>query len=145
VLAGVISVVLASTGCGGATTGAPPATEQAADQRSSTPARPDPPAASSSASTPVMTIEQLAAALGCQATGTMKAADYRQARCTIDGADMVLLDFDTAEGQRAWVDYAVMYGGVYLVGNRWALSGKSEQYMESLRAKLVGTIEERKP
>jgi hypothetical protein len=89
----------------------------------------------------VMTVQQLAATLGCQAT-VSKAADYRQARCTAAGTDFVLLDFDTAEGQRAWLDLAVAYGGVYLVGNRWALSGKSKEYLETLRNTLGGTIEE---
>lgn len=90
----------------------------------------------------VMTVEQLAAAVGCESQATMKAADYRQAKCMAAGAEMVLLDFDTVEGQRAWLDYATAYGGVYLVGNRWALSGKSKEYMESLRAKLGGAIEQ---
>jgi hypothetical protein len=100
---------------------------------------------SSTASAPgttasALTVEQLAAAVGCQARIDLKAADYRQATCTAAGAQLVFIDFDTAEGQRAWLDYAQLYGGVYLVGNRWALSGKSKEYLESLRAKLGGTV-----
>ncbi|MFJ3855759.1 hypothetical protein ACIPRL_05995 [Streptomyces sp. NPDC090085] len=92
-----------------------------------------------------MTVEQLASAVGCTAEITSQASDYRQATCRSAQADHVLLDFDTAEGQRAWLDYAQMYGGVYLVGDRWALSAKSKEYMESLRATLGGTVEERGP
>ncbi|MFI8320352.1 hypothetical protein [Streptomyces sp. NPDC085529] len=90
-----------------------------------------------------MTVQQLASAVGCTAEITTKAADYRQATCKTEQADYVLVDFDTAEGQRAWLDYAEMYGGIYLVGDRWALSAKSKEYMESLRATLGGTVEER--
>lgn len=86
---------------------------------------------------PFRTVEQLAAAVGCAATINLKAADYRQARCT----DLVLLDFDTAQGQRAWLDAAEPYGGVYLVGDRWALSGNSAERIEILQATLGGTIE----
>jgi hypothetical protein len=90
----------------------------------------------------VMSVEQLAAALGCQATVTVNGADYRQATCTAAGADLVLLDFATAQGQRDWLEYSEMYGGVYLVGDRWALSGKSKDYMRGLQATLGGTFED---
>lgn len=35
-----------------------------------------------------------------------------------------------------------MYGGVYLVGNRWVLSAEPRSAMEAAREKLGGTIEE---
>jgi hypothetical protein len=54
----------------------------------------------------------------------------------------VFLDFDTTAGQRAWLDHAQQYGGVYLVGNRWLLSAKSAAYMETLRAKFGGSVED---
>lgn len=88
------------------------------------------------------TVQQLAAALGCQANLVGKAADFRQATCTAAEAEFVLLDFDTAEGQRAWLDHAEAYGGVYLVGDRWALSGQSKESLETLRSTLGGNIEE---
>ncbi|PWK65077.1 hypothetical protein BCL76_11364 [Streptomyces sp. CG 926] len=97
----------------------------------------------SAATAPPRTVQQLAATVGCTAELTTNAADYRQATCKTGEADYVLLDFDTAEGQRAWLDYAQMYGGVYLVGDRWALSAKSKEYMESLRATIGGTVEEK--
>jgi hypothetical protein len=87
-------------------------------------------------------VQQLAAAVGCKAEVTSKAADYRQAQCTTAEAKYVFLDFDTTTGQRAWLDYAQLYGGIYLVGNRWLLSAKSKEYMETLSAKLGGTVEE---
>jgi hypothetical protein len=87
------------------------------------------------------TVEQLATVLGCQANITLRAADYRQASCTAAGTRFVLLDFTTAKGQRDWLEEAESYGGVYLVGDRWALSGQSNDHMEHLRTMLGGNLE----
>ncbi|MET7327490.1 hypothetical protein [Nonomuraea sp. NPDC005650] len=91
------------------------------------------------------TVEQLAAAIGCTAQITLKALDYRKGECTSDGIPYVFLDFVTAEGQREWLDYAEMYGGLYLVGDRWALSAKSKSFMQELSRKLGGKVEEHGP
>jgi hypothetical protein len=53
----------------------------------------------------------------------------------------VFLDFQTSLGQREWLDYAEMYGGLYLVGDRWALSAKSKSFMQELSGKIGGTVE----
>lgn len=87
------------------------------------------------------TVQELAATVGCEATIEGKAADFRQATCTMSGEKFVFVDFDTAEGQREWLDYAIMYGGVYLVGERWALSGRTKDYLETLLPTLGGKIE----
>ncbi|WP_327387456.1 MULTISPECIES: hypothetical protein [unclassified Streptomyces] len=63
-------------------------------------------------------MQQLASAVGCTAEITVRAADYRQATCMTAEADYVFVDFDTSDGQRAWLDHAKMYGGIYLVGDR---------------------------
>jgi hypothetical protein len=88
------------------------------------------------------TIEQLAAKLGCKPQFQGKAADFRQASCPVGGDPVLLMQFDKASGQHDWLDYAMSYGGVYLVGDRWVLSGKSQQYMEGLQAKFGGQIEQ---
>jgi hypothetical protein len=90
---------------------------------------------------PFRTVDQLAATVGCTATLEGTAADFRQATCTKDGTTFVFVDFDTATGQREWLDYATSYGGLFLVGDRWAMSGKDRDYLESVRAKLGGAIE----
>jgi hypothetical protein len=89
-----------------------------------------------------LTVQQLATTIGCAAKLAGKAADFRQASCTAAGARFVLLDFDTAKAQRAWLDEAIPYGGVYLVGDRWALSGESALYLRNLQVTLGGAIEE---
>ncbi|MFC4009051.1 hypothetical protein ACFOY2_17600 [Nonomuraea purpurea] len=91
------------------------------------------------------TVEQLAATIGCTAQITLKAKDYRKGECTSDGIPFVFLDFDTTQGQREWLDYAEMYGGLYLVGNRWALSAKSKAFMQELSGRIGGTVEEHSP
>lgn len=117
---------------------AEPAAEASAESAAAGPS-----SSPSAVAAPPKTVQQLASAVGCTAEITSQAADYRQATCKTEQADYVFVDFDTVEGQRAWLDYAKMYGGIYLVGDRWALSAKSKEYMESLRATLGGTVEER--
>ncbi|MEW1847628.1 hypothetical protein AB0392_57545 [Nonomuraea angiospora] len=102
-------------------------------------------AASGGKASRTYTVEQLAAAVGCTAEITLKALDYRQGECTSNGIPYVFLDFVTAEGQREWLDYAQMYGGLYLVGDRWALSAESKSFMQELSGKLGGKVEEHNP
>ncbi|MEU1518018.1 hypothetical protein ABZ490_38740 [Streptomyces sp. NPDC005811] len=91
-----------------------------------------------------MTLEALGKAVGCttapQEAG--KTLDFRQGVCKSADAQFVLLTFDTTEGQRGWLDTAMIYGGVYLVGNRWVLSADPRTEMEKLRGELGGKIEE---
>jgi hypothetical protein len=86
------------------------------------------------------TVEELAAAVGCAAKPEGSPSDVRQASCSVDGANVVFLQFGTESGQRHWLDYAILYGGVYLVGDRWVVSGGSEDYLRDLRDKLGGEI-----
>lgn len=89
------------------------------------------------------TLEGLAEAVGCgEPEEAGKTLDYRQGTCESDGAEYVLLTFDATKGQREWLDVAQMYGGVYLVGDRWVLSAEPRSAMESARGRLGGTIEE---
>ncbi|WP_030678629.1 hypothetical protein [Streptomyces cellulosae] len=119
------AAALLLAGCSGA------ATEERADRKETAP------------SAKPMTLEQLAAAVHCGKPKVPgKTLDYRQGVCKAGTAEYVLLTFDTARGQREWLDVSQMYGGVYLVGNRWVLSATPRSAMEAARAKLGGTIEE---
>ncbi|WP_133910768.1 hypothetical protein [Streptomyces sp. NBC_00582] len=91
-----------------------------------------------------MTLEALGKAVDCTTAPKEagKTLDFRQGVCKSADAEYVLLTFDTAEGQRGWLDTAQMYGGVYLVGNRWVLSADPRAAMEKARAELGGTIED---
>jgi hypothetical protein len=130
--------MLLMAGCGDDTE---PAAKSSTAPTTSKPATTSAPAASSKPGK-VYTVEQLAAQLGCTPKLQGKSKGFRQANCTVDGDSIVLLDFETADGQRDWLEYATLYGGVYLVGERWLLSGKSEEYMAGLQKTLGGTIQE---
>lgn len=89
-----------------------------------------------------MTVQQLGASIGCtpEPAGN-KAADFRQATCTLDGSSLVLLDYDTVKGQQDWLELSKRYGGVYLVGERWTLSSNSRESIQSLAETLGGVVE----
>jgi hypothetical protein len=131
----LVAALTLLAGCGGAQ---PPAQHQAqhgANHGSSSSAT-NPP----SKPAKVMTVQQLAVALGCEASVTT-GKDFRQATCTSPTDRYVLVDFDTAASQRAWLEGGHMYGGIYLTGDRWALTGKPKEYLQTLQATLGGTIE----
>jgi hypothetical protein len=133
-LATVVLVVAA--GCGASETPV-----ENASARSTT--RPTTVTTPSVAPAKALTVDQMAAAVGCVPTPVGKTSDFRQATCTAPQGKLVLLDFDTVEGMRAWLDTALLYGGLYLVGDRWVLSAETVEYMETLRSEWGGTIEGR--
>jgi hypothetical protein len=109
--------------------------------------RPSAPPVTTTSQTPSVptkayTVEELAATVGCTPQFQGKLKDFRQAVCRTATEDFVLLDFQTEEGQRAWLDTAMLYGGVYLVGDRWLLSSRTRETMDELSTTLGGTIEE---
>ncbi|MFC9426280.1 hypothetical protein [Streptomyces sp. NPDC056987] len=90
------------------------------------------------------TVEQLAEAVGCEAQIRMKVQDYRQGVCKKGELPYTLITFTTEQNQRDWVDYAKMYGGWYLVGNRWAIGTNKGPNLEAVQGELGGTVEEGK-
>jgi hypothetical protein len=88
-----------------------------------------------------MTVQQIAADLGCRAElETYK--DYRQIRCNLERQSFILVDFDTDHGERVWLDYSDDYGGFYLVGENWIISGNSLAEISPLQDKFGGKITE---
>jgi hypothetical protein len=122
-------------GCGDDPGADPAAKSSAAPTTTSKPSKP-------AKAAKAYTVEQLGAVLGCKPTFQGKTKGFRQAACTVKGDSFTLLDFETADGQRDWLEYATLYGGIYLAGERWLLSGKSREYLEELQTSLGGTIEE---
>jgi hypothetical protein len=88
-----------------------------------------------------LTVEQLAASLSCDPNITLAVADYRRATCEARGERFQILDFTTTKGQRDWLEGAKMYGGIFLVGDRWLLGCDDKAHLESLRTTLGGTVE----
>jgi hypothetical protein len=134
VLGTIAALCVLLTGCGSA--------EEPAAARSTTPTRTSSSTPPPSVPTKPYTVEELAATVGCVPEFQGKLKDYRKAVCHNGTEDFILLDFQTAEGQRAWVDTAMMYGGVYLVGERWVLTSRTRETMDRLATTLGGAVEE---
>ncbi|MFE3600199.1 hypothetical protein [Streptomyces sp. NPDC059142] len=151
-MAGLIAAgVLLLAGCGGGDTGRDQAdgkdraTEQGGDRASEQDgnrAAPERPAASAAPSPRPATVEQLAAAVGCEARIRMTVEDYRQGVCKKGDTAYTLISFTTDKGKREWVDYAQMYGGAYLIGTRWVIGTNEKRHVESARSRLGGSVEE---
>ncbi|MET8009256.1 hypothetical protein ABZU86_09700 [Streptomyces sp. NPDC005271] len=136
-VAAAVCALVAIAGCGGQ--------GGKADARAETGRDTARPSASASPVAKPARVEQLASAAGCKPDFTTKVDDYRQAVCKTAKGKFLFLDFVSAKGERDWLDTAQMYGGVYLVGNRWVLSSSPRKNMETLRAKFGGTIEDGAP
>ncbi|MFI6595372.1 hypothetical protein ACIBHX_03940 [Nonomuraea sp. NPDC050536] len=85
-----------------------------------------------------LSVEQLAAKVGCAPRIQVNATDMRQAYCkTVDG-EFFLTTFTTQAGKDAWMDTAPEYNP-HLVGYLWtALS--SRQVLELLKERLGGDL-----
>ncbi|MBL1112068.1 hypothetical protein JK364_06545 [Streptomyces sp. 110] len=132
-----VGALLAIAGCGGGDGKADAKAETGGNGGNA--ARPS---ASASPTPKAARVEQLASAAGCEPEFTTKVDDYRQAVCKNSKGKFLFLDFVTAKNQRDWLETAQMYGGVYLVGNRWVLSSSPRKNMEEFRERFGGTIEE---
>jgi hypothetical protein len=130
-LLAVAAAGLLAAGCGAA-----PAPEQPQHHEAHQPA-----ATVSGKPAQAMTVQQLAVAVGCEPKSAGTMAGFRQAYCDAGGTRLVLVDFDTASTQRDWLDEAVPYGGPYLVGDRWAVSGGSRDYLAGVQGVLGGNLE----
>ncbi|MFF1560671.1 hypothetical protein [Streptomyces sp. NPDC058279] len=123
-LAPCVAVLLASLLCGGCAGG---------------PAKARPAAATRAASH--VTVQDLAAALGCTAEITVDAEELREGACGAGAAGFRIETFTADEGQRAWLAQSREYGGTYLVGDRWVVTAASAEALAPLRERLGGTVE----
>jgi hypothetical protein len=89
-----------------------------------------------------MSVLQLAKGMGCKAQPSGKFADYRLASCEYHGKKLVLTDFDTDEGQSVFLHESKPYGGVYLVGDRWMVTGNTLAEISPLQDMFGGKIEQ---
>lgn len=86
-------------------------------------------------------MEELASALGCTAELSTQADELRQGACETGQGAYRLTTFAAEEGLRSWLAETRVYGGVYLVGNRWVVTAQSPEALTSLRERLGGTVE----
>ncbi|EFL21020.1 MULTISPECIES: hypothetical protein [Streptomyces] len=88
-------------------------------------------------------LTQIADAIGCKATIVTEADELRQGACQSSKGDRyTMVTFATAKGQKDWLNTSKDYGGMYLVGTRWSVTGQSSGSLKPLRAKLGGAIEQ---
>ncbi|MFJ6700973.1 hypothetical protein ACIQM4_33660 [Streptomyces sp. NPDC091272] len=84
-------------------------------------------------------LEELAAKAGCVPEIGTEAAEIRQANCRTANGSYVLATFATDRGRQEWLDGADDYGGSYLLGRRWVVTG-DETVVAELRGRLGGTV-----
>lgn len=89
-------------------------------------------------------LEQIAERAGCAPDLQTDAAELRQANCATDDGTYVLTTFATDRGQREWLNQAKDYGGSYLVGRKWTVSGEAGT-VEKVRERLGGQVETTEP
>lgn len=119
----------------GAATAAEPSTPTA-PAPSATPASPTPSSTARPAS-----LDQIAAALDCRPEITVDAEELKEGACGAGKEGFRMATFAADQGQRAWLDESRMYGGVYLVGERWVVTAASAEALAPLRERLGGTVE----
>ncbi|MET9960706.1 hypothetical protein ABZ128_16925 [Streptomyces sp. NPDC006326] len=85
-------------------------------------------------------LQDLAAALGCTPEITVDAEELREGACGTGQEAFRMATFAADQGQRAWLDEAMMYGGTYLVGTRWVVTGPSAQALSAVQGRLGGTL-----
>ncbi|MEF3114692.1 hypothetical protein [Streptomyces chrestomyceticus] len=99
------------------------------------------PAPSPDPAGPPASMARIAAALGCRADIILDARELREGGCTTRAGVFRILTFSSDAKKRAWLTEAQAYGGSYLVGTRWSVTGPSPNALSPLRNSLGGTVE----
>jgi hypothetical protein len=86
-------------------------------------------------------VEVIAGLTGCKAKIRVEADELREGVCHTKDADYLITTFPAEKYKRSWLDAASVYGGTYLVGTRWVVSGKPRT-LEGFRSVLGGTVQE---
>ncbi|MEV8087353.1 hypothetical protein [Streptomyces nigra] len=86
-------------------------------------------------------IEVIAGLTGCKVKIRTEADELREGVCRTKQGDYLVTTFPEEKLKRTWLDSASVYGGTYLVGTRWVVSGKPA-VLERLRLRIGGTIEQ---
>lgn len=86
-------------------------------------------------------IETIASMTGCTAEMRTDADELREAVCVTPEGNWIVTTFPTEKLKLTWLDTASMYGGVYLVGPKWAI-GAEPRLLRKLRTTVGGELEE---
>lgn len=63
-----------------------------------------------------------------------------QGSCTAHGERVTIRTFATANAQANWTKAAAQFGGVHVVGDRWAVSPDTQATAEQIKTAIGGTI-----
>ncbi|MEY2226407.1 MULTISPECIES: hypothetical protein [Streptomyces] len=127
-LPALAAVCVAALLCGGCSS-------KAAAQHTSAEASQTPAAA------PGTSLEQIATAIGCTAEVNVEAEELRQGGCQAGQVVYRMVTFAAEKGLHSWLTEARMYGGLYLVGDRWVVTAPTEEALTALRGRLGGSLE----
>lgn len=85
-----------------------------------------------------LTVEQLAAKVGCKPHIQVDAVDIRTGHCKTKDGQFFVSTFTTQAGKDAWMDTAPEYNP-HLVGNLWTVLS-SRKVLDRLRVRLGGDL-----
>ncbi|WP_327265540.1 hypothetical protein OG444_32970 [Streptomyces sp. NBC_01232] len=91
--------------------------------------------------TPGKSLEEIATAIGCTAEVNVEAEELRQGGCEAGQVVYRMVTFAAEQGLHSWLTEARMYGGTYLVGDRWVVTAPTAEALTALRGRLGGTLE----
>ncbi|QOV41377.1 hypothetical protein IM697_30395 [Streptomyces ferrugineus] len=86
-------------------------------------------------------VEVIAGLTDCKVKIRTEADQLREGLCHTAKGDYLITTFPAEKYKLTWLDAAAVYGGKYLVGTRWVVSGKPA-LLEKLRPRLGGTIQQ---
>lgn len=88
-----------------------------------------------------LSIEQLAAEIGCTKPAIqIEAKDLREASCPTDDGQYRITTFLSDEDKDNWVTAARDYGGPHLTGPRWVITSTKQELLESFQTKVGGEL-----
>ncbi|WP_051773752.1 hypothetical protein [Streptomyces sp. NRRL S-237] len=127
-LPALAAVCVAALLCGGCSSKA--AAQHTSAETSQTPA-----------AAPGTSLEQIATAIGCTAEVNVEVEELRQGGCQAGQVVYRMVTFTAEKGLHSWLTEARMYGGLYLVGDRWVVTAPTEEALTALRGRLGGSLE----
>lgn len=86
-------------------------------------------------------LEEIATAIGCTAEVSVEAEELRQGGCETGQGPYRMVTFAAEEGLRSWLTESRMYGGTYLVGDRWVVTAQTADALATVRGRLGGSLE----
>ncbi|WP_055532704.1 hypothetical protein [Streptomyces graminilatus] len=84
-------------------------------------------------------VEVIAKLTGCEVSIRTNADELREGVCHTAKGDYLITTFPAEKYKLTWLDSAAIYGGKYLVGNRWVITAPPK-LQELLRKKVGGTF-----